>query len=81
MKFRGGDDRIIHGVNLSEMCKVGRYSLRIKQAMWKVGGIEIELAIGRQSFFGGTATEITEKRNFLLFGPLLRNEEKYWDGP
>ena len=52
MKYRGGDDRFIHGVNLSEMCTVGRYSLRIKHAMWKVGGIEIELAIGRPSFWG-----------------------------
>ena len=40
--------------------------------MWKVGGIKIELAIiGRQSFWG-EAREISEKRKFLLFGPLLK---------
>ena len=47
--------------------------------MWKVGGIEIELAIGQ--VFLWADTEISEKLIFLLFGQLLGNEERYWDGP
>ena len=44
--------------------------------MWKVGGIEIELAIGRQSFFGGTATEITEKRNYFTLRPITQKRRE-----
>ena len=31
--------------------------------------------------FWAAAREISEKMIFLLFGPLLGNEERYWDGP
>ena len=33
------------------------------------------------TFFRGTDKEISQKLNFLLFGPLLGNKERCWDGP
>ena len=48
-----------------------------KQAMWKVGGIEIERAIGCQIFFCGWQKKLVKNRNVLLFGPLFRNKERY----
>ena len=43
--------------------------------MWKVGGIEIELAIGRQSFLGA-AREISEKRKFFTLWSLVRKQRE-----
>ena len=34
-----------------------------------------------ETFFLRTDKEIGEKRKFILFDPLLGNEERYWDGP
>ena len=46
----------------------------------KVGGIEIELAISHQNFWGA-AIELSENGNFVLFSQLLGNKERSWDGP
>ena len=48
--------------------------------MWKVGGIEIELAVDHQKILGA-ATEISEKREFFTRRPITQKEERYWDGP
>ena len=44
--------------------------------MWKVGGIEIELAMGRQSFFLQTDMKIVKNKIFFL---LVGNNKEICD--
>ena len=46
-------------------------------AMWKVGRIKIERT-RVWYFFGGMNKKISQK---WKFGMLLKNDERYWDGP